>query len=148
MANIMNTKRDLYEILNITQSASQVQIKQAFYRLARKWHPDKNNSKQALGKFQDLNEAYKTLSDRDKRAYYDLFDYPTKRKSFKSKIEELPKKRDPLFDFPRNSEQDKDVFAKIDGLINQFKRHKSGFEEPSKFHKEFCETDVYCRRNN
>ncbi|MFM5892668.1 MAG: DnaJ C-terminal domain-containing protein [Dolichospermum sp.] len=66
--------KDYYAILGITKTATSEEIKQAFRKLARKYHPDVNpNNKQAEAKFKEVNEAYEVLSDPDKRKKYDQF---------------------------------------------------------------------------
>jgi molecular chaperone DnaJ len=65
--------RDYYDILGVSRSASKEDIKQAFRKLAREWHPDVNKSPEAHAKFQEINEAYQVLSDDDQRARYDRF---------------------------------------------------------------------------
>jgi molecular chaperone DnaJ len=68
-----STKRDYYEILGVPRNASQEEIKKAFRRLARKYHPDINKSPEAQEKFKEINEAYQILSDPKKRKLYDQF---------------------------------------------------------------------------
>ncbi|MBD2204403.1 DnaJ domain-containing protein [Calothrix sp. FACHB-1219] len=66
--------KDYYTILGISKTASPEEIKQAFRRLARKYHPDVNpGNKQAEASFKEVNEAYEVLSDPDKRKKYDQF---------------------------------------------------------------------------
>jgi DnaJ-class molecular chaperone len=65
--------KDYYKILGVTKNASEKEIKQAYRRLARKYHPDVNpNNKSAEAKFKEINEAYEVLSDSEKRRKYDL----------------------------------------------------------------------------
>jgi molecular chaperone DnaJ len=66
-------KRDYYEVLGVPRSASQVDIKTAYRRLAKKLHPDANrdNPKEAGERFKELSEAYEVLMDAEKRARYD-----------------------------------------------------------------------------
>ncbi|MFZ5438175.1 MAG: DnaJ C-terminal domain-containing protein [Patescibacteria group bacterium] len=69
----MSTKRDYYEILGVTKTASQPEIKAAYRKMALKYHPDKNKEKDAEAKFKEINEAYQILSDDKKRQAYDQF---------------------------------------------------------------------------
>lgn len=67
-------KRDYYEVLEVTRTASDGEIKQAFRRLAMKCHPDRNpNDKTAEARFKEAKEAYEVLCDEQKRAAYDQF---------------------------------------------------------------------------
>lgn len=66
--------RDYYEILGVSKDADKKQIKSAFKRMARKYHPDVAEDKEdAERKFGEINEAYSVLSDDEKRAHYDRF---------------------------------------------------------------------------
>jgi len=66
--------KDYYSILGVNRNASEREIKQAYRRLARKYHPDVNpGDKSAEGKFKQINEAYEVLSDKEKRQKYDQF---------------------------------------------------------------------------
>ena len=64
---------DYYEILGIEKTASKEEIKSAFRKMARKWHPDVNKAPEAEAKFKELGKAYETLVDDEKRATYDRF---------------------------------------------------------------------------
>ncbi|MBM4401872.1 MAG: molecular chaperone DnaJ [Candidatus Cloacimonetes bacterium] len=67
----MNTKRDYYEILGVGRDASNSEIKSAYRKLAKKYHPDVNKNGGAEVRFKEIGEAYEVLSDADKRAAYD-----------------------------------------------------------------------------
>jgi len=67
------TQRDYYEILGVPRSASADDLKSAFRRLARQYHPDVNKEPDAEERFKEINEAYAVLSDADKRAAYDRY---------------------------------------------------------------------------
>ena len=68
------SKRDYYEVLGVSKSASDDEIKKAFRKLAVKFHPDKNpGDKAAETKFKEANEAYEVLKDKQKRGRYDQF---------------------------------------------------------------------------
>src|SRR5216110_583754 len=67
-------KRDYYEILGVSRTASADQIKKAHRKLVRKFHPDANkNNASAVEKFKEVQEAYDVLSDAQKRKNYDQF---------------------------------------------------------------------------
>ena len=64
--------KDYYKILHISENSTQEEIKSAYRRLARKWHPDiAGNSDDVIANFKDINEAYETLSNVLKKADYD-----------------------------------------------------------------------------
>ena len=68
------SKRDYYEILEVTKTPTDQEIKSSYRRLALKFHPDRNpNDKTAEEKFKEAAEAYAILSDGEKRARYDRF---------------------------------------------------------------------------
>lgn len=69
------SKRDYYEVLGVNKGASDDEIKKAFRKLARKYHPDVNRdkTKEAEEQFKEINEAYEVLSNSERRAQYDQF---------------------------------------------------------------------------
>lgn len=71
----MTTTRDYYDILGVTKSATDAELKSAYRKMALKWHPDRNQDKkeEAEKQFKEINEAYQVLSDKQKRQMYDQF---------------------------------------------------------------------------
>jgi len=68
------SKRDYYEVLGVSKTATEAEMKSAFRKLAMQFHPDRNpGDHEAEVKFKEINEAYQTLSDAQKRAAYDRF---------------------------------------------------------------------------
>ncbi|XP_018655599.1 hypothetical protein Smp_196180 [Schistosoma mansoni] len=70
---IRYTTCDYYDVLGVSKSASNLEIKTAYRKLAKKWHPDKNPTEKANKKFIEINEAYEVLSNSKKRHEYDTF---------------------------------------------------------------------------
>lgn len=69
----MATKRDYYDVLGVPRGAQPQEIKSAFRRLAREYHPDVNKAADAEERFKEINEAFAVLSDEQKRSAYDRF---------------------------------------------------------------------------
>ncbi|MDR2137831.1 MAG: DnaJ domain-containing protein, partial [Synergistaceae bacterium] len=64
--------KDYYEILGVTRTASQDEIRKTYRKLAKKYHPDVSKDKNADKRYKEINEAYEVLKDPDKRAKYDM----------------------------------------------------------------------------
>ncbi|HEY8420487.1 MAG TPA: molecular chaperone DnaJ [Thermoclostridium sp.] len=70
----MPEKRDYYEVLGVSRNADETELKKAYRKLAKQYHPDMNpNDKEAEAKFKEINEAYAVLSDPQKRKQYDMY---------------------------------------------------------------------------
>src|SRR5437667_2426240 len=68
--------RDYYEVLGVKRDASEDEIKKAYRKLARQFHPDRNpGDKQAEARFKEVQEAYDVVGDKEKRARYDRFGF-------------------------------------------------------------------------
>ncbi len=72
----MTTKRDYYDILEVSRGASEEDIRKAFRKKALEFHPDRNKSDDAHEKFKEANEAYQVLTDPERRQRYDRFGHP------------------------------------------------------------------------
>eukprot|EP00751_Fragilariopsis_kerguelensis_P009936 CAMPEP_0170783342 /NCGR_PEP_ID=MMETSP0733-20121128/15460_1 /TAXON_ID=186038 /ORGANISM="Fragilariopsis kerguelensis, Strain L26-C5" /LENGTH=373 /DNA_ID=CAMNT_0011127999 /DNA_START=521 /DNA_END=1642 /DNA_ORIENTATION=+ len=69
-----NSKRDLYEVLGVSRSSNKAEVKKAYFKLAKQYHPDTNNDDEtAAEKFKEATAAYETLSDDKQRQLYDQF---------------------------------------------------------------------------
>src|SRR2546421_12871641 len=71
--SMATNKRDFYEVLGVSRSASEDELKKAFRRLAKQYHPDTNKEQGADARFIEINEAYEVLSDPQKSAAYDRY---------------------------------------------------------------------------
>src|SRR5689334_13796156 len=71
--NYSMSKRDFYEVLGVSKDASPDDIKKAYRKLAREYHPDVNKAPDAETKFKEAKEAYDVLSDDQKKSTYDRF---------------------------------------------------------------------------
>ena len=68
------SKRDYYDVLGVNNSANEAELKKAYYKLAKQFHPDQNpDNPEAEKKFKEASEAYAVLSDKEKKAAYDQF---------------------------------------------------------------------------
>ncbi|BAB05067.1 molecular chaperone DnaJ [Halalkalibacterium halodurans] len=76
------SKRDYYEVLGVDRNASADEVKKAYRKLARKYHPDVNKAPDAEDKFKEVKEAFDTLSDPQKKAHYDQFGHTDPNQGF------------------------------------------------------------------
>ncbi|NJP36503.1 molecular chaperone DnaJ [Alkalicoccus luteus] len=76
------SKRDFYDVLGVDKNAEEADIKKAYRKLARQYHPDVNKEADAEEKFKEVKEAYDTLSDSNKRAHYDQFGHTDPNQGF------------------------------------------------------------------
>ena len=76
------SKRDYYDVLGITKSASKDEIRKAYRSLSKKYHPDLNKADDAVDKFKEVTEAYEVLSDDSKKANYDQFGHTDPNQGF------------------------------------------------------------------
>lgn len=76
------SKRDYYEVLGVSKTASKEEIKKAYRKLSKKYHPDINQEADAAEKFKEVKEAYEVLSDDQKRSQYDRFGHQDPNQGF------------------------------------------------------------------
>jgi len=128
--------KDYYETLGIKRDASDAEIKSAYRKLARKYHPDVNKTKEAEEKFKDINEAYEVLGDKQKRQRYDSLgsswqggaDY-TPPPGFENFNFNFNQGGAQSFDFGGSSTGFSDFFASLFGdmMSGQNSTHRGGF---------------------
>ncbi|AQQ52958.1 molecular chaperone DnaJ [Planococcus lenghuensis] len=75
-------KRDYYEVLGVSKDASKEELKKAYRKLSKQYHPDINKEADAADKFKEIKDAYETLSDDQKRAHYDQFGHTDPNQGF------------------------------------------------------------------
>jgi len=92
-----NSTKDYYEILGVSRNATQDEVKGAYRKLALQYHPDRNKSPEAEGRFREVSEAYAVLADQEKRKQYDT----AGREGVYQKYGHLPRSR-LLRGIPRN----------------------------------------------
>ncbi len=107
---------DYYDILEIQKNADEKEIRQAFRKLARKYHPDLNQGdKDSEARFKEINEAYEALSDPDSRKKYDAYG---ERWKDADRIEEQRRASQPPFDFTSYGRyDDSDLFSGLEDIL-------------------------------
>jgi curved DNA-binding protein len=116
----MQNFRNYYAILGVARDASVEEIKKAFRRLARQYHPDLNpGDKQAEEKFKDINEAYEVLSDASKRAQYDQFGKFWKQQGFQGAARAATRAWDTARDRGASGDVDFSEFPDFNSFVDQ-----------------------------
>lgn len=126
----MAERRDYYEVLGVSKKADAAAIKNAYRRLAKKYHPDINvNDPSAEGRFKEVNEAYEILSDKEKRKLYDKYGFMAFEPGFSTEEaekryqSEYCRRGRPDFEFDTSGENDffGDIFGDLFGAGGGYK---------------------------
>ena len=131
----MADKRDYYEVLGVSKDASDDEIKSAYRKLARKYHPDVCKEPDANAKFAEVSEAYDVLSNKDKREQYDKFgfDGPQMNGNQGSGFDPFEMFRRHVHEFSGNDDEDDDgrftPFG-FGGMHSRRKSRKPDFDSP------------------
>lgn len=123
---VLSSEKNLYEILEVSSSASTSAIKSAYRRLARKYHPDLNSGDELCEKkFKEITEAYEILSDADKKKNYDILRGFYRETTSQSKFNEANK----AYKTYKENNQEKDKSQYSDGFSNIFNDILEGFKK-------------------
>ncbi|KAM9376664.1 dnaJ homolog subfamily B member 9a [Pholidichthys leucotaenia] len=129
ITELILAKKDYYEILGVPKGATERQIKKAFHKLAMKYHPDRNKSPDAEGRFSEIAEAYETLSDEARRREYDQFGHTSAYFTEEARGRHRDGTHQP---FTFNLD---DIFKDFDIYShNRHARHRRHFDEHSRSH--------------
>src|SRR5215471_8642388 len=133
------SKRDYYEVLGVTRTCTEVELKAAFRKLAMQLHPDRNpGDKDCEHKFKEINEAYDVLKDGNKRAAYDRFGHAA--------FEHGGGGRPPGFDFASSfTDVFDDLFGEFMGGGNRGRRHNRGGD--LRYNMELSLEEAYSGKN-
>lgn len=144
-----NMTKDYYKILELTEFCTEQDIKSAYRRLARKWHPDiAGNTAEAVKKFKELNEAYQILSDKSKKANYDTarryYSYSSTPDSEKKESKNASTNPNSKTYDEKESKIKKDNFYfKWEELIFKYKQYSANQE-----HRKKTSQDTFPKRGN
>ena len=142
-----NMTKDYYKILGISELCTEQEVKSAYRKLARKWHPDiAGNSEDVVKKFKDINEAYEMLSDKTKRAEYDTvrryYNYSSENGNHRTKEETKNTTKPDFNNTKENIKKDEEnkksngfnfnweeFISKYKDYANKFEQAKTKFEQ-------------------
>ena len=130
-----NMTKNYYQILGVAEACTAQELKSAYRKLARKWHPDvAGNSEDVVKKFKEINEAYEVLSDKVKRAEYDtvnrFYNYSSEKKETEKKNENFTKP-----DFKNsnkektNSEPKSNFNFNWEDFVSKYKEYTQKYEQ-------------------
>ena len=138
--------KDYYKILGLSEQCTIQDIKSAYRKLARKWHPDvAGNTDDAVSKFKEINEAYEILSDKQKKAEYDTINRYYNYSSTKSSKNEDNKENTTRPDFKNTNKEKKSENTKTNGFNFNWEDFLSKYKE---YTKKYNDSHKYNQNTN
>ena len=143
--------KDYYKILGVTTESTEQEIKSAYRKLARKWHPDvAGNSSDVVSRFKEINEAYEILSDKSKKAEYDTinryYNYSSTKTDKKEKKENKEYTTSPDF---KNSKKDENKDNRTSGFNFNWEDFLAKYKDyVNKYNASEKNDEKYAQNNN
>ncbi len=129
--------KDYYKILGVSELCTDAEIKSAYRKLARKWHPDiAGNTEEAVNKFKEINEAYEYLSDKNKRAEYDTvkryYNYSSTKNNTKSQNTTNPNQKEPSKNKTNEETKTSSFNFNWEDFISKYREYTNKYEHSKK----------------
>lgn len=147
-----NMTKDYYKILGVSEACTESELKSAYRRLARKWHPDvAGNTEDVVSKFKEINEAYEILSDKVKKAEYDTINrYCNYSSEKKSSGATEPDFKNTNTDSQKKPEQEKNTGFNFnwEEFLSKYKDYTNKYKESQKKETNFKKRESHVKYGN